>query len=247
MIVRSALLFFTLLFFFNISVFTQAVLPDSSVYQESIYKIRKLYKGEIKENAHLYAGNTYLFSSFNQKKTGFPFFASDTLLEGNIYYDGTLYDSVFFRYDLVGDKVVLNDYLTNLPIELFFERIKYFSLNHHEFFSIPTTIAAKLHTSRHFYDKLYAGNISLWALREKKLQKNINTDDQSEILKEYNQYYLQKDSAFYLVDNETSLLMALQNKKENLKKFIRQNNIKFKKELEGSLVKVVQYYDQINN
>jgi hypothetical protein len=58
---------------------------------------------------------------------------------------------------------------------------------------------------------------------------------------------LEKGSAFYTVGSKKELLNALSDRKAELKKFIRQNKLKFKNETESSLIKAIQYYDQTKN
>ena len=221
---------------------------DSALYNQSLKNVNAFYKNEIKENLHLYAGNEYVKpSALGQKVNGFPYFLSDSLLEGSIYYDGSFYNGVSIHYQIFNEKLIVNVPFYNTLIELHNEKIKFFFIGHHEFLKIPPDAASALHTNKLYYERLYSGQETLWAIREKRFILSAKAEDQSDNYFEYDQYFLEKGSAFYTVGSKKELLNALSDRKAELKKFIRQNKLKFKNETESSLIKAIQYYDQTKN
>ena len=219
---------------------------DSSIYHESLTNTVQYFKKSIKENLHLFEGDEYVYPpSFGQKIFGFPYYFSDGLLPGSIYYNGQFYDNVMMRFDLLNEKVVIIDPYFNVPIELHNEKIDSFFIDQHEFIQMTPRNDDALHTNRFFYERLYNGKEILWSIHEKKLMLSAKAEEQSANYVQYDQYYLQKDSVFFGFDGKKKLLSLLSDKKSELKKFIRKNKLKFKTGSEKSFIKIIQYYDQI--
>ena len=58
-------------------------------------------------------------------------------------------------------------------------------------------------------------------------------------------YLIQKNETLYPAESENSILLLLKDKNDELKKYIRVNKIKFKKQFELSAIKVINYYNQL--
>lgn len=52
---------------------------------------------------------------------------------------------------------------------------------------------------------------------------------------------------FYEVDGKNSVLGVFKNKKKDLVKFIRQNDISYKRDPETAIVKMAEYYDKLTH
>jgi hypothetical protein len=63
--------------------------------------------------------------------------------------------------------------------------------------------------------------------------------------KQFNQYFIYQDNKFYSITNKRTLLNALTKKKTELKKFISDHDINFKRNFEEALIKTANYFDQI--
>jgi hypothetical protein len=220
---------------------------DSSLYVQSIQNLQTVYKSRIKEQLRLYDGSRYhRFFMPGQKEIGFPYFATDSSLVGSIYYNGAFYDSVSMRFDLIYEKVIINDYLSNTPIELYSDKISFFTIENHRFFKIPPLVSVKINSIEPFYELLYGGKDSLWVTRKKKFELSFRPEDQTGTYKEYDYYFLQIHGVYYSVDTKSAFLDAIKNKKQNVQSFIKKNNLNFKKDFETALIRAVQYYDELN-
>ncbi|HXB95846.1 MAG TPA: hypothetical protein VNU70_11830, partial [Puia sp.] len=62
-----------------------------------------------------------------------------------------------------------------------------------------------------------------------------------------NFYFLQAGDRYYRIDGKDDLLDALKDKKDALKKYIRENNIRFSNHMEKALIQTTAYYLQIKN
>ncbi|MES1221553.1 MAG: hypothetical protein ABUT20_38995, partial [Bacteroidota bacterium] len=94
--------------------------------------------------------------------------------------------------------------------------------------------------------RLVDGKISVYARREKQLKVSSSADEDAKYL-EYNFYFIRKNDRFYKVDDKSSLLNLLIDKKDQLKKFIKANKLNFRKRLEEAIVKTTNYYIQLIN
>src|SRR5450631_1679752 len=96
---------------------------------DSFINVKEFFQNEIKEDAHLYTGKEFIKYSVNIK--GHPFFETDQMQNGTIFYDGTLYENVPLLYDIVGQEVVINRFDSGEGIRLLNEKIKYFTFDGH--------------------------------------------------------------------------------------------------------------------
>ena len=69
----------------------------------------------------------------------------------------------------------------------------------------------------------------LWAKREKKVVLSANAEDRTSRFTQYNSFFIQKNKLFYAVDDDSSLLKTMEDKRDELKKYFRKNKIKFNK------------------
>ena len=228
-----------ILLFTCICLFAQSQSEDSILLATAIKKVKSQYQISIKENLLLFNGSEY--GKTVQQSKGFPFFDSENLLNGSIFFDDKLYEDLNFQYDLTLDKVIINDFKKNYLITLATEKINYFIINGHEF----VRLSINANKSAGFYERLNKGNISLWAKREKKLVLPANAEEKTPSFIQYDHYLIQKNETLYPAESENSILLLLKDKNDELKKYIIVNKIKFKKQFELSAIKVINYYNQL--
>ena len=226
--------------------------PDSAF-------LRQYLHDELGPDSRLYNGYEYIRNGTPAK--GFPFFYSDSLQTASLSYDGILYRNIPLEYDLVLDKVVIPDYTGKALISLIDEKVDDFSFGPHHFhyiagnaptpgfyevlFSSATADASPRHATP-TVPGAAAPPITLLARREKKLIFPSNREDQARY-DQHNSYYLHLGDRFYSVDGKDALLDALKDKKEALKKYIRENKIRFKTQLETALTLTTAYYTHLSH
>jgi hypothetical protein len=234
-------------YFFIFALFQNTLFAqDSSSAQLSQANAVAFYNRYIGENAHLYNGSEYVAYDFRIK--GHPYFMTNLLQAGDVNCEGITYPSVNVSYDIIRDELITNRYDANFRIKLPNEKIAYFTLLNHFFIRLIGDSAAKSIISTGFYDRLYDGKTKLFAKRKKKIQEKVSFEEGDQLwFAETDQYYLFKDNRYYEVQNKASLLDALKDRKKDLKKFIRKNKLRFKEDIENTIVKTVQYYDQLKN
>src|SRR5580698_8925470 len=87
---------------FYISFLDLLCAQDSSIAQLSNSDAVAFYNKYIGEEAHLYTGREHAPYDFRIK--GHPYFESNLLQTGSVYYDGMLYRQASMAYDIVRDE-----------------------------------------------------------------------------------------------------------------------------------------------
>ncbi|MEO5595450.1 MAG: hypothetical protein ABIR15_22640 [Chitinophagaceae bacterium] len=223
----------------------QQPLTDSAFYALSVNNATISYKKQVQENLHIYNGIEYLRTGHGVKGT--PFFASDSLQNGGIFYDGRLYENIPLYYDLVTDDVVINNYAQNNQIKLVPEKVNYFYILQHLFIRITADSLLPSFITTGFYEKLYDGKLSVFARHQKIPRLSINASDNDARYAAYNYYFVLLKNTFYRTDNKSDFLSVMDDKKDAIRKYIKDNKINFNKNREASMVKIAEYYSQLKN
>lgn len=219
-------------------------LPDSASYsQRSIADIQKFVQSRLGPDPRLYNGYEYIRNGIPAK--GFPFFDSAALQTGTLTYDGIFYQDMPLEYDVVLDQVIIPDFTAKALISLISQKVAHFSIGSHPFRYINAEKTTLPKTG--FYEELYAGGpATLLARHEKKLVFSSNREEQPRYYSDDN-YFLELNDKFYHVNGEDDLLDVLKDKKDALKKYIRDNKIRFRRNMEKALIQTTAYYLQIRN
>ena len=210
---------------------------------DSFINAKAFFQNEIKEDAHLYTGKEFIKYSVNIK--GHPFFETDQMQTGTIFYDGTLYENVPLLYDIVGQEVVINRFESEEGIRLLNDKIKYFTFDGHRFENIFSAEGRDESITNTFYDIMYSGKGSVLVRRIKLIKKSLKAEDPASFV-EGDELYVRKGQNLYAIDSKNSVLQAFSDKKDAVKTFIRKNKFRFKKNTEKELIMTAEYYSTIN-
>jgi hypothetical protein len=242
MLRNPLLLCITCILVFCSRVHAQTINPDTASMETAFRNTAAVYKNAVDGYNNLYNGKEYIGSY--PGTTGHPNFAWDSLQRGAITYGGVYYPEIRLKYDLVsGEIVVLGK--QNLLLSLIPEKIDNFSLENHVFVNVrPDSSRQRLEAG--FYEVLYNGATPVLARHIKKIERASRVEDPY-IFKQYTYFYIKKENVYYPVENENDLLRLLGNKKEALKRYLRESNANFKKNKGNSIVQTVAYYDQQKN
>jgi hypothetical protein len=215
--------------------------PDSTIYNDSQI-INKIYLNEIGDNAQIYHGREFIRNGL--KAIGFPFYESDNMVNGTISYQGEIYPDRNLYYNLVSDQLIIDNYSHNALITLSPEKVDSFIVGSHVFVPLNTNRSNGLEKDG-YYEQLVSGEPALFARREKKLVTGTGSEESRYI--QYNNYFIRINQVYYLVDGKNALLDILNDRKDELKKYIRNNKINFKKNLESSLTVTTNYYSRLKH
>ena len=232
-------LFLFLSFNSSLSLFAQSSNTDSALYDLAVQNIISLYSKTLEENTHLYNGTEYIED--HPGVIGSPFWKATSLQRGSIYYDDVLYPNIPLAYDIVKDEVIIRNQ-QQLSVKLVPEKIGYFFLFNQLFVHIANDTIANLGFIPGLYNVINKGPATVLAKRRRTSLRVLKPTDHYEF-RELDAYFIRKDGKYYTIDNKSSLLNALRDKKDEMKKFLQKNKFKFRKDLEDTIVKTVDYYN----
>jgi hypothetical protein len=162
-------------------------------------------------------------------------------------YDENIYTNVPMYYDLVNDALVIKDYTQNFPIKLLTEKIKYFVIDGDKFINAAADSAFAAELQKGFYEDLYRNKTIVFAKRQKIVSQKTSSEGSEFSYKEFDAYFIYYNGKIDKVSSEKLVLNVFKKRKNELRKFIGANKLKFKKDFEEAIVKTAQYFDEIEN
>ncbi len=216
--------------------------PETALNYSSDTSLRQLYFNEIGNNAQIYHGVEFIRNG--TKVAGFPFFASDELFTGSVSYQGTLYTNRRLQYNLLTDELISTNYSNSGFLTLSSEKVDSFQIADHSFIKLHPNKSNRL-PKEGFYDELYSGEPGVYVNRYKKYVPASGSIDSKYTA--YDEYYIRKENIFYRVDGRNDLLELFSDRKDELKKYMRVNKIKFNKDPESALKRITIYYSSLKH
>jgi hypothetical protein len=233
--------FLTILIIQSISAFGQDAKPDTSFVRSAIQHARSIYAASMQGESGLYSGTDY--PEYLSLKPGqHPFFETDHVTKGSILYDGQRYENVGLRYDICRDKVVVEHYYNHSILELVDDKIGGFSIMEHTF--IPLSVPGNSPKSG-FYDLLYGGSSRVIAKREKVIDK-INEGRRIQYgFITASKYFVLHEGVYLPVLSKRSALLVFADKKAEMKQWLGEQKIRFRKSREMAITGMARYYDSL--
>jgi hypothetical protein len=228
---------------------SQALRLDSVPVQNAVKNAELRYRTALGEASPLYNGPEYYFYDPYLKGNAY-LFDLNTFSKGSVYYDGMFYGDVPMLYDLYSDQLVVLLYNHFSKFSLLKERVKSFDLLNHHFININAdTIAHNpANMKSGFYDELYEGRSAVLVKRSKSIQVNTGgTLGAESYFNPSKDFFLKKNNTYYSFGKQGSLLDLLKDKKKELQQYIKANQIKYRRDPEDAMVKIVSYYDHLTN
>jgi hypothetical protein len=218
---------------------------SNAVKSPAIGTAISFYNKYIGENSSLFNGSEYVAYDFRIR--GHQYFEWRALQKGTVNYDNTLYEGVNIGYDIARDELITYRYNDNLRIQLVSEKISYFSWPGHFFVRLLQDSSSKPLITTGFYERLYNGNIKLFAKRTKKVLELVTADGDDLWFKESNAYFVKKNDQYFSVQTKSQLYELISDRKKDVKRYLRKNKIKFRKDPETTILTAIKYYDQLKN
>jgi hypothetical protein len=226
------------------SAFSQSVVTDSALVQQSVRQVYARYQSAMHLHSHLYNGSEYV--DYDHYIEGHQYFGSDEWEEGTIHYDGTLYRQVPLLYDVRYDQIITENLAGPLRIRLVSEKVRYFTLLGHTFVRIVADSTTQGGVRTGFYDQLYDGRVQVLAKRLKLIHEQISSGQVERDFFKRDRYFLRKDGQFYSVKGKGSVLAVFDDRKKELQKFLREQKIRYKRDPESAMVQLARQYDVLN-
>ena len=220
-----------------------AVSPDTTGNTPAD-KAVSYYYNFIDNQSRLYNGNEHL--GYSQRITGFAYFGENNWQTGTVLYDGLVFKNVPMLFDLYKDLVIVRHFNEYLKIALISPKVKSFTIADHHFIRIVQDSLTNPLLKTGFYDVLYDGNLTCLARRTKIIEETV-TDHLEQEFVEKNFYYIKKNGVFKAVKSYKGLLEILKEHGKEIRRYLKKNKIKFRKNKETAIVTAVSYYDSPKN
>ncbi|ULQ50738.1 hypothetical protein [Flavihumibacter fluvii] len=243
-VVKRGLLFIISLPLFCNKITAQAPAVDSAFYQQAVSNTIIVYQQLIGDQARIFNGIQYSGYPFSFAK-GHPYFDSDVFSNGTIVYDNVLYPNVQLLYDELSDAIIIH--LSMHKVQLSSERIAGFSLFDKKFIRITKDTASSSPISKEgFYQLVYEGNVTVLKREVKTVLDELSSSEgilRYIIPKQY--YFIKKQNGYYPVYGKKEVLEIYSDRKKDVREYIKNNGLSFKKGPESMLAVVSAYYDQL--
>lgn len=194
-----------------------------------------LYHKYLGDQAPIYNGAEHLISDAGLR--GFSYFQSDTAAKGFVRYEGLSYKDMDLLYDLMSDQLVLVN-KANYLINLRTDKVGEFVLFGHRF--IHAAIGPG------YYDQCCSGKLTILAKRTKIVEKTIDAGEVIHTVVSKDYYYALINGRYYPLSSQSRLLDLLDDKKKEIRSYIRANRIRYSKDPEQAMVSIAGYYNQIS-
>lgn len=209
----------------------------------SVNNALQQYTAVIERNSRLYNGSQFKAYEVQDYDTGQPNFLSDDASPGAIRYDGQYFTNVYLFYNLVLDKIVIENPYDNSKMELLKERVSGFSIAGHTFVRLPVDSSSKSPIQSGFYDVLYAGKTKVYARRSKEIAQKIEVGLEKKKFIERNKYFIYKEGSYFPVSNKSSVLRVLKDRKTALRTQMARNKVEFS-DREFWISELARLYDE---
>jgi len=232
---RVIILFFALIN--SVLCVAQTVRADTSYIAQAKGTAIGLYSKSIGGQSHLYNGSAY--TEYVSQRDEHPYFI-DEWLEGTVTYDNEYHDNVPVLYDISTDRLIVDNPFSIKKVMLVNEKVAAFTIQNHRFVHLTDTPLPAGH-----YEITYGGNIKVYVRHKKTLQSRVVDYSIFNEFEERKLFYIYKDAIFFPVRGKASVYKVLGDKKKELKKFARDNALKFGNDRAGDISRLAQYYDQL--
>ena len=214
-------------------------------YREAVLE----YQHSLGSYAVLFSGTTY---SFNRKDTkGHPFIYTDSWQTGDVF----IYDRVFFdiemKLDIYNDVLLLNHKGARNPhqaIILNDPSLRGGVLSGRFFIKIQTQEADSLKVREGYYELVYHEKSTVLVKHRKTIDSSLKfgTDLHEEYVSDANCFLIINGKASR-INNRKALVKALSKHNAAIKRFIKDNRIKYSNQKLENIIKVVRFYDSLDS
>lgn len=237
---KKILLEIILIILSTLKAFSQVENQDNDFVQSSIRNAYDEYNEGRREKLPIYKGRLYQNYRYH---IGHPFFMVNDFSSADILYEGIVYNGIPAKYDLVKEQLIILHFDNFSQLVLENEGIKGFSLHGHDFKYLYAE-DSKLNING-FYEILYEGSIGCYKKNKKELKK-ADSKSSAGILQieiaESSRYFLFKDGKYITFKGKPSLLRALKDKRKEIKKYLKDNKIRFKTDPDEAVKNIASYY-----
>lgn len=202
-----------------------------------------LYRAATKDAQNLYNGRQYHI--YDAREEEHQFFFDRKFEKGAVFYDGQRYDSIPMMYDIVRDELVIRHANGFETILLQSARVGFFTVHNHTYLQLKSGNEIGTGMKTGFYDLVYDGKSKTLVRRTKQRQEKINERKVIALFPQKNFFYVYANGKYNDVHSRKAVLSLFPERKSELRKALREQNIKFRKDRERAIVTMVARYDEL--
>ena len=237
---RRLFILLILIFLFHFSIGQSK--PDTAFVFSAVNHAKKTYTQGLGVHAHL---NNGVEHKRYMDEVELEAYLEPDWIDGSIFYDQELFENVPLMYDMIAQRVVTL-YFFGQAIDLITDRVDWFVINRRKFVYLGRGKKDAV-IDPAFYELLDNGNVKLYVRRRKRI--NEKTGEKKIVYTVFsmkNHFFLYKGGNYISVNGKKALVAALNDKKEELKKFKKENKIHFNKENKEMAIKqYVAHYNEL--
>lgn len=227
---------------FSGKAYAQGTLAEASSAREVAAYPVSLYKNATAISQNLYNGRQYYV--YDARMEEHQFYQQRRWLNGMVLYDGQQFDSIPMLYDIFHDEVVIRHFNGD-HVLLQTVKVDSFIVDNHHFARLESGKDINPQMRTGFYDIVYGGKSRTLVRRTKSRQEKIVEKRVIAYYPEKNFFYVFKDNRYHSVHTKKSMLELFPDRKRELRRVLRENKIKFRKNREMAIVKMVETYDNL--
>ena len=216
---------------FGIYLQMQNNFSSNILVQDTTNERQILYNGTIWTNRyHRIKGDQFLFSGL--------------FLPATVSKNGKTFKNVSIKYDIYSDEIITPVNSEDI-LQLNKEMVDSFTLSfENKTYKFTNIQADTLKGFKGYINVLYKGKSALYIKYKKTITPAI-TSQSDGAFNQTDQIYFRKGNNIYPIKNTEDLIKILNAQKDQLKNFIRKNNLKVSRKIPESFIAVVRYYDSI--
>ncbi|MDP4222901.1 MAG: hypothetical protein Q8868_06255 [Bacteroidota bacterium] len=178
------------------------------------------------------------------KAVGNQYFLTNTFLKGTVIFNGKKFNNLDLQYDIASDELILR--IESCPVIILNkEMVDSFSLvfenRSYNVFNAGTDTSSLL---RGYINVLYDGPSTLYVKYSKKLYP-LAVDGKYDLFYQEHRVFVKKGSEIVLVSGRRKFLCLLDDKKKEIRHYMRTERIRISHRDPGTYVKVLRFYDSI--
>lgn len=188
-----------------------------------------LYNGRAWRNLYLRVkGNQFLFS--------------DQMLKGSVTVSGKLFKNLNLKYDIYNDEILT---LTGqgIILQLNKERVGAFTIDFdNKIRNFRNTDADSLKEINGYVNVLYDGPVSLYVKYRKSILL-LAEENKYDIFQQFHRIYILKNNKIFQAGSKADIVNIFRDKKQEIRSFIKKNNVQISKKRPESFIPVVEFYN----
>jgi len=176
---------------------------------------------------------------------GDPFFINDLFREGSVVFNGKKFYNLSIKYNIFDDEVILS--VQGKPIIIMNkEMVDSFDINFegrdYHFINTGYDTTSVL---KGYVGVLYNGSSTFFVKYSKKIMP-LAVDGKFDLFYQEHRMYIKQDSTVVQFSGRLELFKLLEHRKKELRKFVRDNNLRITKKEPSTFIPLLEYYDKIN-